>query len=248
MFLVIVGSTCVPVQVPELKSWNVTVPVSVVPTGDVISAVSFGSQFCLVASAAAPLTVIVSGWTAPVSGQAVGPTPSVFLVPVAVVKEATNTYVPTADGWKPTTVCGGICGYVPSATVLPVAGTVLDVGPKTSGVHVPLVTLYAFHSIEPVTEPAFVALIDPGEINPPELPPPIPFVPGSLAVPPSVAVSLRVLPSTHGFAVFPWLLTQLACVVSVAVIGLTLKHSLRFPVSVAAGSLDPGTPLLASPE
>jgi hypothetical protein len=50
--------------------------------------------------------------------------------------------------------------------------------------------------------------------------PPVPLVPGLLAVPESVAVSLSVLPRTHGEA------EQVADVVSVGVTGVIVKHSL----------------------
>jgi hypothetical protein len=48
---------------------------------------------------------------------------------------------------------------------------------------------------------------------------------GLLAVPESVAVSLSVLPTTHGSAVAPVPSTQVADVDSVGVLGVTVKHS-----------------------
>jgi hypothetical protein len=69
-------------------------------------------------------------------------------------------------------------------------------------------------------------------------------VPGSLAVPPSVAVSLIVAGT---FVVFDGVPAIVAWVASVGVTGVTLKHSLVL-VEPAAGSLDPVTPVAVSPE
>src|SRR5215467_11783730 len=53
-----------------------------------------------------------------------------------------------------------------------------------------------------------------------------PSLAGLLAVPESVAVSLRVLPTTHGSTAVPVPSTHVAFVDSVGVSGVTVKHSL----------------------
>src|SRR5262249_8441070 len=69
-------------------------------------------------------------------------------------------------------------------------------------------------------------------------PSPSPPLPGRLAVPVSVAVSVTGCPKSTGL--------EPACVVRCGVFGVIVKHSLWLVASF--GSLDGGTPLTESPE